>query len=192
MKKLLFLLAFIGLCACEKDVYTGVTQDQIYEQLFEKQFGEIAPTQTWGFNNKIVTRSADPRGNMWESEGYLVPADITADEREAVLNVFNNVYTGECKSLIDWDCFFVQQVYKGDSEYIAGNGDRVVGSNHMDWLCTETDKQVQVVCWWPYEETVVTVPLYPDHIFDFNGGNSSDYGGRMLMINSNTNRFYCF
>ena len=189
MKKLLLLFAFIGLCACEKDVYTGVTQDQIYEQVFEKQFGQIAPTQTWGFNNKIVTRSADPRGNMWESEGYLVPADITSDERETVLNVFNNVYTGECKSLIDWDCFFVQQVYKGDSEYIAGNGGKVIGSNHMDWLCTETDKQVQVVCWWPYEETVVTVPLYPDHIFDFNGSNSSDYGGRMLMVNSNTNRF---
>lgn len=185
MKKLI-LLFLVGLLvtSCEKDLYQGLTRDQVYEQSFQKTFGKIAHTQTWGFNNKI-TRSAYPNGNMWD----FIPEDITDTEREAVLNVFNNLGEVSYTSLIDLDKFYVQQVYKGTQHYTAGNGSDVIGSNHMDWLFTLTDKKVNVVSWWPYEEEIVTVDPYPDHIFDFNNSNSSDYNGSMLMINSNTDVF---
>ena len=136
-----------------------------------------------------TTRAAYPNGNEWAQNGYTIPADITAAELEAVLAVFNDPGEAEYESLIDWEDFFVQQVYKGTKHYTAGNGGDVLGSDHMDWLCTVTNKQRKVICWWPYEEEFITVPEYDDHIFDFNGSNSNDYGGRMLMLHSNTNIF---
>jgi hypothetical protein len=39
------------------------------------------------------------------------------------------------------------------------------------------------------ETEIQTVKPYEDHMFDFNNSNSDDYGGRMLMVNSNTNIF---
>ena len=192
MKKLfLSILGLLFVTSCTKDLATYSEQEYNeirYTTTFENTFGKINPNQTWGFN-RIITRSADPRGNMWEDEGYLVPADITNTERDSVLEVFSKVGEASYTSLIDWDCFFVQQVHKGDSTYVAGNGATVTGSNHIDWLCTETNKHIKVISWWPYEEEIVIGELYPDHIFDFNNSTSSDYGGRMLMINSNTNKF---
>jgi len=69
----------------------------------------------------------------------------------------------------------------------------------MDWLCTVTDKKVEVVNYYPYEEKVVIVDSYDDHINNFNNGNctsswTSEKTGiavknLMLMVNSNTNKF---
>lgn len=185
MKKLILLfLTGLLVISCEKDLYQGMSRDQVYEQLFQKQFGEIAPTQTWGFN-QMITRSAYPNGNMWDR----VPNAITPEERDAVLEVFSQKGEVSYESLIDWNKFFVQQVYKGDSTYRAGNGSIVKGSDHMDWLFTLANKKINVVSWWPYEEELVTVEPYPDHIFDFNSSNNSNYNGSMLMVNSNTNVF---
>ena len=198
-------IAAVAMCAaftsCSKDAdFEQMNPEQNvlanYEAAFIKAFGLPAADQDWGFGSRqlpasfgTVTRGAYPNGNLWESEGYTVPADITKAERDAVLAVFNQRGEASYTSLVDWDCYFVQQVYKGTKHYTAGNGGDVVGSDHMDWLCTETNKKMEVVSWWPYKEELRIVNLYPDHIFDFNGSNSNDYGGRMLMLNSNTNRF---
>lgn len=207
MKKIIFgLFALLTLVSCSHDNIDSYNAEQMKEAKeanfktdFNTTFG-VSPADyanhQWGMNiiplvdvTRTNTRNAYPNGNLWEDEGYNVPADITNAERAAVLAVFNQKGKASYVSLVDWDCFFVQQVYKGVASYVAGNGGNVIGSDHMDWLCTETNKKVEVVSWWPYEEKVIIVDLYPDHIFDFNNSNSNDYGGRMLMLNSNTNRF---
>ena len=59
---------------------------------------------------------------MWEAEGYVIPNKITEDELNKVLDVFSKPGKESYESKVNWDCFFVQQVYKGDSIYVAGNG----------------------------------------------------------------------
>lgn len=207
MKKIIFgLFALLTLASCGHDSIESLNAEQVKatkNAKFENDFNGTFKVTTadyanhqWGMNTiplvditSTVTRSAYPNGNLWADEGYVVPPDITADELEAVLDVFNKKGKASYTSLVDWDCFFVQQVYKGEANYTAGNGGNVVGSDHMDWLCTETNKKIEVICWWPYEEELKIVAPYPDHIFDFNDSNSDDYGGRMLMLNSNTNKF---
>ena len=159
------------------------------------------------------TRSANEEGNLWEYMGYTIPADITDDELADVLAVFNQQGAESYTSLIDCDTYFVQQVYKGDAEYYARNqyeGENfdnerkenatpLVGSDHMDWLCTLTDKKIEVVSYYPYEERIVTVDPYPDHINNFNNGNNTtamkseksgrEFTGITLMLNSNTDAF---
>lgn len=202
MKKLIFgLVTLLVLGACSSHDIEPMNVKESKEAKFAKDFNttfnvteEVYANHQWGMNtvplvNVTTTRAAYPNGNEWESDGYTVPADITDAERAAVLAVFNQVGEAEYESLIDWEDFFVQQVYKGTKHYTAGNGGDVLGSDHMDWLCTVTNKKVKVVCWWPYEEEIETVNPYDDHIFDFNNSNSNDYGGRMLMLHSNTNVF---
>ena len=220
MKKLLLLgVVMMGvLSSCVKDAASGPVdyqkaKEEAYSNAFVQAFGgKIAANQTWGFAQSM--RAASPNGNQWEDNDYVIPADITADEIEKVRAVFDLEGKKEYKSLVDWDCFFVQQVYKGEakyynhSQYIDNDVSKglkpnekpnVVGSQHMDWLCTVTDKSVKVVSYNPYTEEVVIGDSYDDHINNFNNGNAtgnwtSDKTGKaikamMLMVNSNTNKF---
>jgi hypothetical protein len=61
----------------------------------------------------------------------------------------------------------------------------VTGSEHMDWLCSYADKELQMISWWPYETQLVDVPGYDDHIYNFN----ATFGSIELMYNSSTKRF---
>ena len=192
-----------------------------YEKAFVNAFGKPADNQDWGFASRQLpasfgakTRTAQTNGNQWEDMGYTIPADITESELAAVLNVFNKKGEASYTSLIDWDEYFVQQVYKGDasyynhSQYVDNDVSKglkpneqanVVGSQHMDWLCTVTNKHVNVVCYWPYEEEIVIGEPYDDHINNFNNGNAggnwtSEKSGKpvkqmMLMQNTNSNVF---
>lgn len=157
-------------CSKEKDLLDPeAAQNQIvlnYQQAFIKTFGQPAANQDWGFGSTL-TRTADPRSNMWKDEGYVIPADITEDEIEKVLAVFNQKGEEHYESLVDWDCFFVQQVWKGTASYKAGNGGDVVGGNQMDWLCAGSSA------------------MGDDHVNNFNNAS----GSIMLMINSSTQRF---
>lgn len=135
------------------------------------------------------TRAADPKGNEWTANGYTVPGAITASELEDVLEVFNKKGNVTYTSLVDWDCFFVQQVYKGTAKYTNHAGGQVTGSEHMDWLCTVTNKYVEVVRWWPYEEKITLGADYDDHINNFNNGNCGAWNGLMLMVNTNSDKF---
>lgn len=194
MKKIIFgLIALLSFTACNHDIETLTPQEikeAKYAAAFEQVFGTISPTQTWGFNQTTTTRSADPRGNMWASEGYNVPADITESEREAVLAVFSQKGEASYEALVDWDCFFVQQVYKGVAHYTAGNGGDVLGSAHMDWLCAYDPVGVQETQYvWNAEKNandVFNVTNHDDHINNFNNGDCKDYNGIMLMVNSST------
>ena len=184
------------LSSCVKDAASGTpdpqkAKEEAYNNAFVQTFGNIAPNQTWGFAQGM--RSAYPNGNMWESEGYTIPAAITADEIAKVRAVFDLKGEEKYESLVDWDCFFVQQVYKGVAHYTAGNGGDVLGSAHMDWLCAYDPVGVQETQYvWNAEKNdndVFIVTNHDDHINNFNHGDCKDYNGIMLMVNSSTQRF---
>ena len=193
MKRLIYFILFmvsIVFAACNHDMdfenEIGKYETEKYNAAFINTFGEPAKNQTWGFGYEPVTRSAYPNSNMWESAGYVIPRDITQEEVDTVLKVFSKKGKESYTALVDWDCFFVQQVYKGVASYIAGNGGTVVGGNQMDWLCAYDPVGTEERIWpdWNnWQETVVV--NHDDHVNNFNNAN----GSIMLMLNSSTSRF---
>jgi len=195
MKKYLMTgVAAVAICAaftsCSKtenlydpDAVREMEVANVYEQYnraFIATFGEVNPNQDWGFGKNAGTRGSYPNGNMWESEGWRVPPVLTDGQKERVYKYF------QCHTPIGyqspgWTNYWVQQVYKGGTdannsysktkeEYASANGGWVLGSNHMDHLAAVGDGKF-------------------DHIFNFNNGNCTDWGGRMLMVGSTTASF---
>lgn len=81
------------------------------------------------------TRSHDVNRNEYEKKGYIIPANITDEEREAVIEAFSIPHYGAVNTVtIPWETIWVQQVYRSGYEYTAGNGGTVTGSDHMDHL----------------------------------------------------------
>ena len=198
MKKLIILLFGLLLASCVSDVkYSEQEMKELtYANAFEQAFGTISPTQTWGFSNGM--RSAAPNANQWEDKGYVIPADITPDELDAVLNVFNKKGEESYQSLIEMDEFFVQQVYKGVATYKDGNGnDTGVASDKMNWLCAFDPTGID---WAEYEgQSVKVIKGHDDHINNFNAGTCESSAiseksgkaikGMQLMVDSSTKRF---
>ena len=190
MKKLLIFLFSLLLASCVSDVkYSEQEMKELtYSNAFEQAFGTISKTQTWGFK---TMRSANTNGNQWEDNGYTKPSPITDEELAKVKAVFSQKGEESYESKVDWDCFFVQQVYKGDSIYTAGNNAKVTGSEHMDWLVaydpTGFDEVVYGLPEYNYQPTIIR--NHDDHVNDFNNSYSNDYEGCMLMVNSSTQRF---
>lgn len=184
---ILFAVAFV-LSSCSKHEFDNNYEALVtnnYNLAFVKTFGEPASNQTWGFGT-TVTRGTDTKSNMWESEGYIIPPAITQAEVDKVLETFNQKGVVSYEPLVEWDCFFVQQVFKGTAEYTAGNGGKVVGGNQMDWLCAYDPVGVEEKIWpdWnDWQET--TIINHDDHVNNFNNAN----GSIMLMVNSSTQRF---
>lgn len=164
-----------------------------YEAAFVKTFGTPAANQDWGFGSRTLpssfgktTRTARPEGNRWADWGYTIPSAITTDELNDVLAVFNQKGKASYESLIDWNCYFVQQVYKGVAEYTAEDGiSKCVGSDKMNHLFTVTTMTME--SWWP--EHTITTGEGNDHINNFNKGTNTDWNGIMLMENTNSYKF---
>ena len=164
-----------------------------YKTAFEKTFGTIQKGHMWGFGKKTAwTRGHNANGNDWAKDGYTVPGEITSQELDAVLAVFNQEGEETYEALVDWDCFFVQQVYTGkDNKYYDGAGQEVYGAEKMNWLCAYDPVGHEETVYgrpeYNYQPTVIT--SHDDHVNNFNAATSNDYGGRMLMVNSSTRRF---
>lgn len=170
----------------EFDPNAAVKQAQAeYEAAFVEQFGQPAANQTWGFPTTM--RGTYPNSNMWESDGYTIPADITPEEIAKVKAVFAEKVTNPNNETLPWDNFFVQHVYKGDSVYVNGDGNPVTGSDHMDWLYSYDPVGQDVVDGHSENGQWVTetVRVHYDHIFNFNAA----LGSIQLMVNSGTDQF---
>ena len=181
MKKLtvsLVLVSLVGLVltSCSRfDFDTSPTEavTNTYNVAFVNVFGTPAANQTWGFGSSDETRGVYPNSNMWASDGFVIPADITQEEITKVYNAFNEVGAESYEALVDWDCFFVQHVY---GEH--GN---------MDWLYAYDPEG--------HEETIYGDPehnyepyqkmVHEDHIYNFN----ATAGSIQLMVNSSTRSF---
>lgn len=177
IKGALALIAGLFITSCSHETEVNYTPEQVrkanqFEEAFKEVFtSNISPNQDWGYTPAYLlqasTRVADPRSNMWASEGYKIPVAITPTERTLVVNYFSNQGAETYTSLVDLKEFFVQQVYKGVAEYTAGNGGKVIGGNQMDWLCAGS------------------ASMGDDHVNNFNNAD----GSVMLMVNSSTQRF---
>lgn len=183
MKKLLVFLLSLLLVSCVSDVkYSEQEMKELtYANAFEQAFGTISPTQTWGFAQSM--RSAYPNSNEWVNKGYQVPGAVTEAEIKKVYEAFSEVGAESYESPIDWDCFFVQQVWKGTASYKAKNNGDVVGGNQMDWLCAFDPTGVDMA---EYEgQSVKVIVGHDDHVNNFNNAS----GSIQLMVNSSTKRF---
>jgi hypothetical protein len=114
-----------------------------------------------------MTRAVNPNSNEWTN----VPSIITQSEIDKVVEEFSKPGQDTQESLVNWTEFYVQHVYGAHS--------------NMDWLCSYADKELRVISWYPYEEELVDVEGYDDHIYNFN----ATYGSIQLMYNSTTKRF---
>ena len=152
---------------------------EAFDEAFVEAYGEIQPGHDWGFGSvgqAARTRSADTNGNMWFTSdpnyNYKQVPPITDAELAKVLAVFNQTGAEKYTSLIDWDEYFVQQVYTGIAVYTdSADNTGILGSSKMNWLYS-IDKDGN-----------------EDHINNFNHGSNNDYNGIMLMKNSSTKEF---
>ena len=125
----LLLIAGQFLTSCHDKVEADLSSPAVVQrqQEFEKAFKEaftskIDPNQDWGFlpDATVKTRSAQPNANQWGTndnggiyKNFPKPADITEAERNAVLAVFNQTGAESYTALVNYDKFFVQQVFCG-------------------------------------------------------------------------------
>lgn len=178
MKRLIYfivlMLSFV-VVSCNHDIDYDYPQyvTDTYNAAFIKTFGQPASNQTWGFSSiSATTRSAQPNSNQWgtnEWDGRYLnfprPADITESERAAVLEVFNQKGAETYTALVNWDKFFVQQVYKGETNYKDGYNQDVLGSDKMNQLACG-DASINFI----------------DEVNNFNNAD----GSLMLMFDSST------
>lgn len=194
MKKYLTMVLAIAISGvfvgCHEDELSGslIEQKKIaFEDAFIQAFGQPDPNHNWGFrmpDEKSLTRTSDPRGNMWADEGWNVPPVITDAQKNIVRQYFQQNTPIGYKDP-GWTDFWIQQVYKGGTKakgsgddnskttetYTIGNGDAVVGGDHMDHLCSKSANGTE------------------DHIYDFNNSDNNDWEGRMLVRASSTYSF---
>ena len=179
MKKILFVgITALAMASCTHDDYAPVSKQEQYQAVFEKEFGTVNPNVNWGFtpqqvftfdeNGKLIgTRGHDANANEWYK--YLtVPAPLTDAQKDVVRRWFQNNKNPQGLK-VNWSDFFVQQVYKGGTntngsqtpetyeilkDGVPQTGNKVTGSNQMDWLHCGNNSNVG------------------DHINNFNNGNA--------------------
>ena len=187
MKKYLMSgIAAIALCAaftsCSKgDLYDQeqinqnaiAKAEQDYAVAFEKAFGKVGANVDWGFGNPAGTRTAYTNSNMWESDGLSVPADITAREREVVMDWFRTHENPQSET-VDLHNYFIQNVgytdhtYPGEGVVLKDNNGHDVtitnpGKNHMDYIFVGPGYY-----WNGSEATPITWDEGDDHVNNFN------------------------
>lgn len=179
MKKILFVgITALAMASCTHDDYAPVSKQEQYQAVFEKEFGAVNPNVNWGFtpqqvfafdkDGKLIgTRGHDANANQWYK--YLtVPAPLTDAQKDVVRRWFQNNKNPQGLK-VNWSDFFVQQVYKGGTntngsqtpetyeilkDGVPQTGNKVTGSNQMDWLHCGNNSNVG------------------DHINNFNNGNA--------------------
>ena len=198
MKKILLLLSLIVCFAsCSKteflNDYNEIKEAQ-YNQAFESNFGKIANNHDWGFGvvDYGTTRAANVNGNLWYQD-WVRPVNITDEEKTKVVAEFSKVRKNEVNSVhIDWNNYWVQQVYKGEATYNDGFGNSIgVASSKMNKLIAYNSNYKETV-WWPeYKE----IEGGYEHVNNFNDGNNTTeytddvthekFIGTTLMVNMN-------
>ena len=194
MKKFIFIMAsMFAMVSCTHEIGSYSYEEQQknnFEQKFVSEFGKPASNQDWGFTdativdltgfNKASTRGHNVNRNEW-ANSFVIPPNVTADEREKVLAEFSKERVGAVnENNVNWADYFIYEVYKGEDVYHDGFGQDVKGSDHMNHLQVKKAAGTLLPpdneCW--------------EHANDFNNGDhNSKWGnieGATLMLNSGT------
>ena len=196
MKKIILSFAVaLSFIACNKNDFSYNPQEAAnakFETEFANTFGEIDQTQTWGFDESIKvfdftqasTRSHDVNRNQWNGK-YVIPANVTAEEEQAVLDKLAEGSGNRDKNLtIPYTNFFVYHVHKGTDTYNDHDGSNIgVASDYMNHLqCgsgTVGENGVQSGFW--------------EHVNDFNSGQQTanwwTIEGATVMLESSSANF---
>ena len=145
-----------------------------FQTEFVKQFGEIASNQNWGFHSVGVYTMPSSTRDVYKTDmpvyqNYEPAPDVTQAQIDQVKLEFQDI-KDLVSEPINFDRFFVQQVFMSNRTYKDGNGNDVVGSNHMDHLKVWKDD------------------VTGEHANDFN----QQAGSTVLFINSGTHKFSYF
>lgn len=113
-------------------------------------------------------------GNQWYLN-WERPVNITDDERARVVEEFSKPRPDSVNHIhVTWKNFWVQQVYKGTTEYVDGWGSNIgKGSDQMNVLQVFTNLKKEVISWWPYQDTLYVYDGDYLHINNFNSGNNT-------------------
>lgn len=173
MKSMNFKLSLLALGVVAGGLLTSCTNEN--EPVINGSGGIIlkAPNmvaysgdRVWGYNS---TRSADVNGNLWY-QNWDTPQNVTPEEIAKVLEAVKNPIYESNTIKIDWENYWVQQVWKGTDQYNDGNGNGIgAGSDKMNQLLAYNDNLREEV-WWP--EHVINQGGY-EHVNNFNNGSNN-------------------
>lgn len=98
-------------------------------------------------NNSVGTRGVDVNGNLWY-QNWDRPTNVTEEEISKVLEAVKEPRPNAVNEItIEWENFWVQQVYKGQTTYTDHyENERGLGSDLMNELNVWNDN---VEVWWP-------------------------------------------
>lgn len=152
----LVIMACVLLSSCDEFDFDAARTSFLkteYNEAFVAEFGtygvlNIDETHNWGFeeckqDTTAISRSVNPNSNEW----YIVPEDISDEERERVTNWFkhhidkayktentpNDVYVLPSTSSVNWTDFFVQHVYgeHGNMDHLVVSEDGKKAYDHV-------------------------------------------------------------
>ena len=129
-----------------------------YKKAFVTQFGQPAADQDWGFGTTVTRADGEfanhvgayPDANMWTSKGFLAPDPLTHAQKLRAQYYFQmNKITNPNRPDYGQIDFFMQQVYDGGTDPMAGkspevypaaDGNTMINSGeHMDHLTCGPD-----------------------------------------------------
>lgn len=177
LKLALGVLAFGSLAACTQE--SGyLSKPEGGENTYTVNLAKSPDIDAYSGGRSVdeifKTYGANVNGNQW-ADNWDIPAAITEEERQKVLATVAEPRYEQNEIKIDWQNYWVQQVWKGTDHYNDGYNNDVLGSDKMNHLIAWDDN---------------TFNYYPrndwgeyTHINNFNSGNNSAWDGLMLMEN---------
>lgn len=182
MKKTNLILALsvtIGMgfvfTACS-DTHSNEGEPAVSQQDFNlTQSSDFAfSSRTSLIGSTFDTRAANTSGNIWYKE-YSRPTNVTDAERAKVVEEFSQKREGAKNQLsVTWKFFYVQQVYKGETEYKDGYNQNIgKGSDHMDKILVFNNLKTEVIKWDPKIVQTTEYEGTYEHIYNFNNGNNN-------------------
>lgn len=174
----LFVLAgvLLTVLACDNEVPNQNGFSLVKSPDFVAYSGEQTLGSTFSKTNRW--KAADVNGNLWY-QTWDRPTNITEEERAKVIEEFSKVRVGAVNDIhIDWNNYWVQQVYTGETTYTDGYNSNIgTGSSHMNQLLAYSGKYKKQTSWYPTEEFELldkeSWQEKYEHVNNFNYGNNT-------------------
>lgn len=162
------MLSGLAACSSEEPALNGANGDFI---LKAPKVIAYSGSQILG-NGGVFSRTANVNGNQWYQD-WDCPANVTEEEIQKVLEAVKNPIYEQNTIKIDWENYWVQQVYKGVASYTDGAGNTgIVGSDKMNHLLAYNENAS--MDFWDSDlgDWGQQTQIHYEHINNFNNGNN--------------------